>query len=318
MTLLLSGAIQTILERQAGVISRRQAMAAGLAAAAIDNKLRSGRWQRLHHGVYAAFTGIPDRQAQLWAAVLRAGPGATLSHWTAAELFGLTDEPRKLIHVTVPYGREVRPVRGVSVHYSDRAARARHPVLLPPRTRIEDTTLDLTQVADSFDQAFSWLSLAIGRRLTTDGQLLAALELRHRVRWRPELLTALEDAAEGIMSPLERRYVYGVERAHGLPSASRQARTEVDGRVHYLDNLYEGAMLAVELDGRAAHPPQRRWADSHRDNDHAAKGILTLHFNWADCVERACESAARVAELLRQRGMAVSLRQCGPGCSAVR
>ncbi len=293
-------------------------MAAGLSAAAIDNRLRSGRWQRLHQGVYATFTGSPDRQARLWAAVLRAGPDAALSHWTAAEIFGLTDEPRSLIHVTVPYGRDCRPIRGVCVHYSKRAAGARHPVLLPPRTRIEDTTLDLTQLADSFDEAFGWLSRAIGRRLTTEAHLRAALERRRRVRWHAELLIALGDVGDGILSPLERRYVYGVERAHGLPAARRQAQTSVDGRVHYLDNLYEQARLAVELDGRAAHPPEQRWADSHRDNDHAANGIMTLHFNWADCAEQRCESAARVAALLRQRGMAVSLRRCGPGCTAMR
>ena len=52
-------------------------------------KLDSGRWRRLHSGVYAAFTGPPDRAPVLWAAVLGAGPRAVLSHQTAAELHGL-------------------------------------------------------------------------------------------------------------------------------------------------------------------------------------------------------------------------------------
>lgn len=317
MTLALSTAFQTLCGQQQGVVSRQQATAAGLTASAIDNRLRSGRWQRLQHGVYATFTGPPDRRAQLWAAVLRAGPDAALSHWTAAELFGLTDEPRSLIHVTVPHGRRLLPVRGALVHYSTRAASARHPVLLPPRTRVEDTVLDLTQVCGSFDQAFHWLSRAVGRGLTTDSRLRAALAGRRRIRWRAELLIALGDVADGIMSPLERRYVRAVERAHGLPPARRQARIVIGGRTHYLDNLYEEAKLAVELDGRAAHPPEQRWADSHRDNDHATIGILTLHYNWADCGELACASAAQVAGLLRQRGMAVSLRPCGPQCVAL-
>jgi hypothetical protein len=308
-------AFQALLEVQSGVVSRRQATETGMSATSIASKLRSRRWQQLRQGVYATFTGAPDRQAQLWAVLLRAGPDAVLSHWTAAELHGLLDEPRSLVHVTVPASRCPKPIEGTVVHRSIFVAEARHPVLLPPRTRIEHTVLDLTQASGSFDQAFNWVCRAVGRRLTTDARLRAALEARQRVRWRAELLVALGDVAEGILSPLERRYVYGVERAHGLPSARRQVKVVTDGRTRYLDNLYAEAQLAVELDGRATHPPERRWADSHRDNAHASVGLLTLRYNWQDCTELACASASQVAALLRMRGMAVSPRRCGPDCS---
>ena len=56
----------------------------GFTDSAIAARLRSGRWQRLHAGVYATFSGDPLRQAWLWAAVLRAGRAAVLSHQTAA------------------------------------------------------------------------------------------------------------------------------------------------------------------------------------------------------------------------------------------
>jgi hypothetical protein len=65
------------------------------------------------------------RAALLWAAVLKAGPGAALSHETAAELHGLTCKPAPLIHVTVPAGRRVEPVPGLIVHRSARIAEAR-------------------------------------------------------------------------------------------------------------------------------------------------------------------------------------------------
>ncbi len=74
-----------------------------------------------------------------------------------------------------------------------------------------------------------------------------------------------------------------------------------------------GPELAVELDGRAAHPPEQRWADSKRDNAHAALGILTVRYNWADVTTRPCLVAAEVAALLRQRGTAVMLRPLRPG-----
>ena len=90
------------LQYQAGVVSRQQALDAGFTEKAIEWRLRSGAWQRLHRGVYATFTGDPSREARLWAAVLWAGPGAVLSHETAAEIHHLTDKPSLRIHISVP------------------------------------------------------------------------------------------------------------------------------------------------------------------------------------------------------------------------
>lgn len=318
MTLATSPTFGEILRAQSGVISRQQAAEAGMTMAAIDNKLRSERWQRMHQGVYATFSGVPDRQAQLWAVVLRAGPQAALSFRTAAELYGLAREGSPLIHVTVPRNQRIKPIRGAVIHYSHAADRRRHPTLRPPRTRVEDTVLDLTQVSANFDEAFDWLCRGVGRLLTTPGQLRAALQSRPRARWRDELLLALGDIAEGARSLLERRYVTGVERAHGLPAAQRQAKIVTGNRTRYVDNLYEEAKLAVELDGRAAHPPEQRWDDSHRDNELASVGVLTVRYNWADVNNRACSVAAQVGELLRIRGTAVRLRRCGPSCSTAQ
>ncbi len=90
------------LDIQAEVIARRQGAKLGIDPDTMRNRVRNGRWQRLQRGVYAAFTGDPAREAVLWAALLRAGPGAVLSHQTAAERHGLLDEPSSVITITVP------------------------------------------------------------------------------------------------------------------------------------------------------------------------------------------------------------------------
>src|ERR1700728_5129818 len=90
-----------LLSRQRGVIATWQADAAGVDRRDMQDLVRSERWQRLHFGVYAAFTGPPSREATLWAAVLRTGPQSILSHDTAAELDGLVAKRSQLIHVTV-------------------------------------------------------------------------------------------------------------------------------------------------------------------------------------------------------------------------
>jgi len=311
-----------LLERQHGVLARWQAPASGPAA---DSLIRAARWQPLYRGVYAAFTGVPSRHSVLWAAVLRCGPDAVLSHYSASELDHLSDGPAPLIHVTVaadsrravPGAEFVRGLPPVAVHRSGRLATARHPARLPPRTRIEETTLDLTQVSASLDQAAAWLATACGRRLTRPERLAAAIRARRRFRWRAELSAALEHVGAGAHSALELRYVRDVERRHGLPAAARQARLVTSSRVRYLDNLYSDYGLAVELDGRIAHPEHARWDDIRRDNALARSGLVTLRYCWTDVALRPCATASEIAAVLRARGWAGQLIPCGT-CGSVR
>ena len=310
------------LEDQARVAGRPQVLRAGISRNAVRRRLWSGRWQRLHRGVYATFSGPRPRHAELWAALLRAGPGATLSHHTAAELHGLTDTHSDQIHVTVPATRNParrRKIAGLVIHRSSRIDVARHPALSPPRTRVEDTVLDLVEAARDFDEAFAWLCRAIGRRRTTPPLLAAALAARKRMRWRAELTAALADVADGVHSLLERRYVTGVERAHGLPRAARQVkrRQSANGaRSTYIDNLYEGYDVCVEVDGTTAHPADQRWNDVRRDNANTACGTATLRFGWPDATQHRCQSAILVGDTLRRRGWKGALRPCSPACPA--
>lgn len=304
-----------LLELQCGVISRCQALEYGLPDQVVSRRLRMGSWQQLHSGVYATFTGEPGRTAVLWAAVLRSGPGAVLSHQTAAELHRLTDKFNPIIHVTVPTGRRVRGAADLRIHRSNRIGAARHPALLPPRTRIEETVIDLTQASRTFDEAFHWLCQACGGRLTTAGHLRTALSQRKKVRYRGEMIAALVTIAEGVHSNLEYHYVQDIERAHHLPVASRQAKLILGACHCYLDNLYRDFGVGVELDGQAAHRIQDRWRDVHRDNALTGLGIITLRYNWADITERACEVTTEIATVLRNRGWKGIPRSCGPGCA---
>jgi hypothetical protein len=216
--------LRELLQRQRGVLSRQQALAAGLSDGLIRTRLRSDRWRQIQFGVYATFTGECSREVLMWAAVLGAGTGASLSHHSAAELDRLVKEPAALIHVTVPASRRVTPGPGVVIHVSGRVLQARDPSRLPPRTRIEETVLDLVANATTAGDAFEWLCRACGGRHTTPERIRAAMAARRKLRWRGEISEALGDVARGVHSGLERRYLRDVERPHGLPVALRQAR----------------------------------------------------------------------------------------------
>ncbi len=303
-----------LLEAQHGVIARWQAADAGLSINTIEARLRSGRWRSPQRGVYAIFTGEPPRIALLWAAVLRAGPRAILSHESAAELDGLRGGPAAQIHVTVPGSQHVRNITGAVIHRSHRIEQARHPGLRPPRTMIEETVLDLTQTVASLDDAVALVSRACADGLTTPFLLSWRMGTRTRFRWRAALAAALNDVQDGAQSLLENRHLNRVERAHGLPRAKRQARIVRGRRRQYRDALYEDFGVCVELDGQAAHPASARWRDIHRDNANAPDGIITLRYSWADINERPCEVAAEIAAVLRSRGWTGRPRHCGPTC----
>jgi hypothetical protein len=313
----LPGEIREIADRQHGVLTAGQLAQAGLTRNAVRSKVRLGRWQRLHRGVYATFSGEPGRLAVLWAAVLSAGPGAMLSHQTAAELAGLADQASEITHVTVPADRHVSRPAGVALHRSHQAREKLHPVRLPPQTRVEDTVLDLADTALTIDDACGWVFRGLQRRRTTRAKLAEALSARSRMRWRTELTELLTLDAAGLDSVLELRYHRDVERPHGLPRGARQRMYRRGNHNEYRDVLYEAYLTAVELDGSATHRRDTRRQDVARDNAAAEDGITTLRYGWLEVTASPCAVAAQVARVLERRGF-TGARPCSAGCPVGR
>jgi hypothetical protein len=312
-----------LLDFQARVVGSRQGGRPGVTRAAAARRAKSGVWQRLHRGTYATFSGVPPREARLWAALVRAGSGAVLSHETAAEVHRLIDKPSAEIHITVPISHDParrHPIRGVVIHRSRNVASETLPPWQLPRTPIAETVLDLIESATTTDDAFAWLTQATGRNLVNAGMLTAALASRKRMRRRPWLVEALADVADGVMSPIELRYVRDVERAHGLPQAKRQARRELDSGVRYLDNFYEAFQLCVEIDGRLSHPPEQKWRDADRDSDNLFRDdVQTIRLGLRHVTSGRCAQAAKLAALFIRRGWdGQGLRPCGPDCAVNR
>lgn len=315
--------VRDVLNEQKSVLSRAQAIDLGVAAQHMDNRLRSGLWVPVHRGVYAAVTGNLDREADLRAALLRAGPDAILSHWTAAELHKLIDRPWPTIHVTVPESRNPArhgKINGVIVHRSDVTMRGRHPTTTLPCTRVDATIVDLIHCAPTFDAAYDWICRGIGRRRTTAERIRATLEARQRVRWGTEVKIAL-GVATGALSWLELRYARGVEIPHGLPQASRQVLVHQDTGNKYLDNLYEEYLTCVELDGTLAHPQDEQQRDKERDRWNLVhRETVTMRFGVPDLAtdEKLCATAAQVTKVLSDRGPATGHRCSRSGCAVQR
>jgi len=300
------------------VLQREQAIRAGLSRHIIAGRVDSGQWQRLHRGVFAAFSGPVPRDAILWGAVLRAGRRAVLSHDTAAELVKLSGDSLETVHVSVPRDVGRLDIHGVVVHYSGRLPEARHPARLPPQTRIEETVLDLAELARTAEDAVAWPIRACQSQLTTPDRVMNAMGRRHRVRWRDDLADAIDKSRIGVHSPLELRYFRDVEHKHGLPRGDRQVLVIRGAASQYIDVRYSEYGVIVELDGVLAHSAGSRRHDARRDNANALDGYQALRYGWVPIAYHPCVTATEVFGLLQRNGYLGPLRPCGKRCLAGR
>ncbi len=297
------------------MVSRAQALAGGLSPTQIAHRVRTRRWQRLHPGVYATFSGAVGRHARTWAALLHAGTGSVLSHQSAAFEQGLCDVEPAAIHVTVEASHRVSARPGIVLHRSRRLRQARHPARSLPQTRVEDTVLDLVDVSRGVDEVVGWLTRASQRRLTTPRLLREAARSRSRLRHRALVTEVLAEVAAGVASPLERRYAQDVERRHGLPRGRRGGTELVGGRRRYRDVEYADFRTNVELEGLAYHPDDEAARDDIRDNELVLRGRAVLRYGWGPVVGTPCVTAAEVGAVLRRRGWRGRPVPCGDRCA---
>lgn len=299
---------------QAWAVSRSQCLDLGMSPRQIEWLVGSGRWRAVFRGVYVTHVGPVEWLTRAGAAVLACGDGAVLSHTSAARVHGLTDRDPPGVEVLVPAHRRVVGRWAVVVRTRRGLAQCARSGCWPPRTSVEDTVLDLSQRGTA-DEAMSWVARACQRRLTSTRRLATALAGRKRHRWGVLLRQVLADVAAGAESVLELRYISGVERPHGLPTATRQHRSGRAGRQWRDDNAYREQRVLVELDGRLGHAGDGAFRDRSRDNGALVEGWVTLRFGWADVTQRPCLVAADVASVLRSRGWTGRLKRCGSRCT---
>jgi very-short-patch-repair endonuclease len=263
-------------------------IAFGLDSDTIKYRLGVGRLHLLHRGVYAVGHRPPSPLAKAMAAVLACGPGAVLSHRSAASLWGIRKVWGSPVEVTAPNDRR-HP--GIRVRHSCRAATTtRHGI---PTTTPAQTLLDLADVLD--DKALARaVNEAYVLRLTTPRQL-AALLIRSPGR-RTTRLTPHTNAANPTRSHLEDDFMRFVKR-HRLPTP------EVNQRIagHEVDFVWRPCNLVAELDGYEFHSSKGAFeSDRERDADLLTEGFRTIRITQARLKRNAAREAKRLRELLSQ------------------
>ncbi|WP_110180989.1 type IV toxin-antitoxin system AbiEi family antitoxin domain-containing protein [Nocardioides solisilvae] len=302
-----------LLAQQSGVVSRRQALEAGLGDHDLRRMLRRRELSRIHPGVLVDHTGEPTWRQRAWAGVLHAWPAALCDSSALLASENAGGPAGSVIHVAVDRERRVVAPAGTRLH----RVTGLHEMTLwnasPPRLRTEPAVLRTAARARDDFEAVQVLANAVQSRRTTAARLLHVLGTMERLPRRDFLARVLADVAAGACSVLEHVYLARVERAHGLLRGERQVHGSSRGPV-LRDVLYRRYRQVVEIDGRLFHDTAAaRHADLDRDLDAALDGLHTVRLGWGQVVGTPCRTADRVGTLLQRRGWDGHVRRC-PSC----
>ena len=253
-------------------------------------QITSGRWQKPARGVVVAQSGpLTDRQL-LRAALLRAGPQASLAGLTAARLEGLKgfDDKRSIretpIYLLVPVGYRRRTPPGdlnVVTHYSRALTDVdAHPTRQPRRTRIARSLIDAAAWMPTERGSIAVLASGVQQGLARVDDLRLVTDRLATLRRRKLIIEVLGDIAGGSQAISELDFLHLVVRPFGLPEPSRQsARRDRRGHRRWIDAAWDDCKIAVEIDGaQHTEDPLQRWDDMERDIDLTLDGYQTLRF----------------------------------------
>jgi hypothetical protein len=280
--------------RQCGRISRAQLCLLGIDDRTIHDWLATGYLYRVLPRVYAVGYVANTIESDLMAAVLYAGPGAMLSHATAAWWVGLADARPYMIDVSTP--RRCRSIPRIRVHQRRSIERQVHRGL--PVTPFAQTMIDYASRAP-----LSKVRLALARADYEDSLNLRAIESELR-SGRPgcrKLRTAMtrhQPALARAKSGLEIAF-FGLCETAGLPLP--ELNTDVAG--WEVDALFRPERVAVELDGPGNHasPAQIR-RDRRKELALRAAGLAVLRYSDEQVEHDGRTVMAEVREALASPG----------------
>ena len=145
--------LSEVMRHQAGVVSRRQALGAGLSDADIERMIRRREWARVLSGVYVDHTGPLGWLPRAWAATLLHPPAALAGHSALGAWGALAPDRADRIDLVIAATRRVDDPPGVHTSRTHAWERIVQLHLSPPRVRVEAAALTAASRETSDDRA---------------------------------------------------------------------------------------------------------------------------------------------------------------------
>jgi very-short-patch-repair endonuclease len=235
----------------------------------------------VHQGVYAVGHTLLSRNGHLMAAVLACGPGAVLSHRSAAFLHGVLDDSRGRVDVIAP-NRRGRAPKGIAAH--------RDGTLIPTDRVVIDgipcTSLARTLLDIAATQSPSTLAFAVNQAEVEEVfDLAEVVELLKRSKGRRgvarlRLAIELHDPQEQeARRELEKKLLRLFKRNGFRPEVN--GHLVVEGISMMPDFMWRNERLIVEADSRRVHATATAFEkDRLRDQRLAAAGWTVIRVTW--------------------------------------
>jgi hypothetical protein len=275
----LDQALAELADRQWGVASLAQLQALGIGARAVQLRATAGRLHRVHRGVYAVGHRILRPEGHRLAAVLACGPGAVLSHRSAAAHWELLATSQERIDVTAPRSRQGVP--GIRLHTSrslDAQDTTNHENI--PITTVHRTLLDLAATVRD-DQLERALAQAMYLQLYDQRAIDDVVARSNGHRGTSVLKQATKQEPQITKSMWEIRMLALIRGANLPEPRCNEALHAPDHGECKPDFYWPAYGVIVETDGWEAHRTLAAFrSDRAKDAALTAAGYKVLRFTW--------------------------------------
>ncbi len=269
--------LERIGSRAHGIVTRDEAIEAGVTRAEIAHRLEIGSLLSVHRAVYRLGHRAPSDMARYMAAVKACGEGAVLSGLAAAHLHRLLRTRPAKVEVTSPKDRRIP---GLHIHRARRLPVRRTHCHGIPVTTIAQTLVDITpRLTD--EQLGRACHEAFVRNRRVAALVADILRERPNAPGRRRLTRILMGDDPLILSRMERAFL-SLLRREKLPLPA----TNIHVGGHLVDCRWPDRHLTVELDSYTFHGSRQAWERDHRrDREARRRGDELLRYTWADVIE---------------------------------
>jgi very-short-patch-repair endonuclease len=294
--------IAEVAGEQQGLVALWQLEGLGIERRTVQARVLSGRLHRVHQGVFTVGHTVLSEQGRFLAAVLACGPGAVLSHRSAAALWGICPEHGGPIDVTAP-NRRGRAPKGIRAHRDGALAAGERTVFRGvPCTTPARILLDLAGTIPTVELKRALAEAEVRRLIRHDA--VRALIRRHRGRRGVARLRLLLDevhpATKRTRSELERMFLDICARAK-LPQPEVNVKLEVEHKRLEVDFLWRDAALIMEADSREFHDTDSAFLnDRRREQELQLAGWRVSHCTWAQLEHEPRHLAHTIRRLIAQ------------------
>lgn len=284
--------LERIASRSQGVVTRREALRAGVTATQVRHRVRKGVLIQAYPGVYRLGHRAPSVEAFYLAAVRACGDGAVLYGRAAAYVLGLIKGPAPPPEVRTPTERQVDGVltsRSRRLNPRDVTTHRAIPV-----TTVPCTLVDLAAVLTDDELARACHEAGVRYR-TTPRHVEGVLARRPTTPGARKLRRIMRGDTRVSLSELERRFLALLgQEGLPLPVTNRPA----GGR--RVDCRWAQQRLTVELDSYRYHASRHAWEqDRRREREARARGDDFVRYTWGDVFETSQATIRELHALLR-------------------